>query len=333
MDTSDNRKIRPPVFILILILTLISTVYVSVTVVGPNAAVRIRHEERILSGQMEAPYQYRILQPLISRGLQTLAAPFVPSREMRHILAYALLDYLVFAGIFFAFYVLLKRSAPTDASALLGLALLQVVVPLSVTGYDVNGDFITLFFYLLGLNLAFSGREGYLPLVIGIAALNREQIIFLVVFYLAYRAGHPKGMDGRAIRAVILSLAAFLLAFLAVRFHFGFRVSPATPQLHIALNTDSQNLPHIVLFWLAQAAGFAALCALAFKRSIRYFKLGFISLGAYAALFFFNGNLWEMAKFLPAYIVLIPMGLQALTGEYVEASAFYGVREGGRGEK
>lgn len=37
-----------------------------------------------------------------------------------------------------------------------------------------------------------------------------------------------------------------------------------------------------------------------------------------------------MAKFLPAYIILIPMGLQVLTGEYVEVSAFYGgIREGG----
>lgn len=328
MDTSNSPKIRPPVFILILILTLISTVYMSVVVVGPNAAVRIRHEERILSGGMEAPYQYRVLQPLIGRGLQTLTASFVSSSAMRHTLAYALFDYLVFAGIFFAFYVLLKRSALTDASALLGLALLQVVIPLSVTGYDVNGDFITLFFYLLGLNLAFSGREEYLPLVIGIGALNRDQIVFLLAFYLAYRLGHPRGTEGRALRVVALSLIAFTLVFLALRLYFGFRVSPATPQMHVALNTDPQNLPHILLFWLAQTAGFAALCALAFKRSIRYFKLAFPSLGAYAALFFLNGNLWEMAKFLPAYIILIPMGLQVLTGEYVETSAFYEAREG-----
>jgi hypothetical protein len=62
---------------------------------------------------------------------------------------------------------------------------------------------------------------------------------------------------------------------------------------------------------------------LAFKRSIRYFKLAFLSLGVYGALFFVNGNLWEMAKFLPAFIIMIPMGLQTLTGQYIEASAFY----------
>lgn len=314
-------KVRPPVFILILILTLISTLYMNVVVVQPNVDVRIQHEDKILAGQMEAPYQYRVLQPLLSKALQALLS--FPSRTLQHIVAYTLLDYVTFAGIFYTFHALLKRSTLTDTSALLGLALLQVVIPLSITGYDVNGDFITLFFYLLGLNLVFNGREDYLPLVIGIATLNREQIIFLLAFYLAYRLGHPVGLNRRALRVTILSLIAFIAAYLAMRYIFGFKVSPATPQLHIANNTDPQRLLYIVLLWSAQVAGFVALCALAFKRSIRYFKLAFPSLGVYGVLFFVNGNLWEMAKFLPAFIILIPMGLQVLTGQYIEASAFY----------
>jgi hypothetical protein len=264
-----------------------------------------------------------VFQPLISRVVQSLLVSSFPSRSLQHILAYTLLDYITFAAIFFAFYVSLKRTTLTDPSAFLGLALLQVVIPLSITGYDVNGDFITLFFYLLGLNLVFSGREDYLPLVIGIATFNREQIIFLLAFYLAYRLGHPQGIDKRALRVVILSLVAFIAAYLSVRYVFGFKVNPATPQLAIANNTDPQRLLYIALLWSAQVAGFVALCALAFKRSIRYFKLAFLSLGIYGALFFVNGNLWEMAKFLPAFIIMIPMGLQALTGQYVEASALY----------
>lgn len=314
-------KIRPPIFILILILTLISTLYMNVVVVRPNVDVRIQHEDKILAGQMDAPYQYRVLQPLLSKALQDILS--FPSRTLQHIIAYTLLDYVTFAGIFYAFLVLLRRSTLTDTSALLGLALLQIVIPLSITGYDVNGDFITLFFYLLGLNLVFTGREDYLPLVIGVATLNREQIIFLVVFYLAYRAGHPDGINRRTLRVTVLSLVVFISMYLAVRYYFGFKVSPATPQLHIANNTDPQRLLYIVLLWSTQVAGFVALCALAFKRSIRYFKLAFPSLGVYVTLFFVNGNLWEMAKFLPAFIILIPMGLQALTGQYIETSAFY----------
>ena len=206
-----------------------------------------------------------------------------------------------------------------------------MVIPLSITGYDVNGDFITLLFYLLGLNLVFNGREDFLPLVVGIATFNREQIVFLIAFYLAYRLGHPKGIDRRALRVMILSVAAFVAAYLSVRYYYGFKVSPATTQLHIAHNTDPQQLLYIVLLWSAQVAGFAALCVISFKRSIRYFKLAFLSLGIYLALFFVNGNLWEMAKFLPAFVIMIPMGLQAITGQYIEASTFYGQKGDGDG--
>jgi hypothetical protein len=324
-------KFRPPIFILILILTLISTLYMNLVVVRPYVELRIEHEDSILAGQMDAPYQYRVLQPAISRVVQSLLASSFPTRTMQHIIAYTFLDYATFAGIFFAFLVLLKSVSLPDTSALLGLTLLQVVIPLSITGYDVNGDFITLLFYLIGLNLVFNDREAFLPLVIGIATFNREQIIFLIVFYIAYRLGHPKGLDKRALRVIVLSLVAFIAAYLSMRYYYGFKVSPATPQLHIANNTDPQRLLYIVLLWSAQVAGYVALCVMAFKRSIRYFKLAFLSLGAYGALFFVNGNLWEMAKFLPAFIIMIPMGLQVITEQYVEASSLYGWKGDGSG--
>lgn len=322
-------KFRPSIFILILILTLISTLYMNLVVVRPNVDLRIEHEDKILSGQMDAPYQYRVLQPILSNALQNLLD--FPSRTLQHILAIPSIGLCHIRWNFFAFFALLRRSSLTDTSALLGLALLQVVIPLSITGYDVNGDFITLLFYLLGLNLVFNGREDFLPLVVGIATFNREQIVFLIAFYLAYRLGHPKGIDRRALRVMILSVAAFVAAYLSVRYYYGFKVSPATTQLHIAHNTDPQQLLYIVLLWSAQVAGFAALCVISFKRSIRYFKLAFLSLGIYLALFFVNGNLWEMAKFLPAFVIMIPMGLQAITGQYIEASTFYGQKGDGDG--
>jgi len=46
-----------------------------------------------------------------------------------------------------------------------------------------------------------------------------------------------------------------------------------------------------------------------------------MSLTVYGVLFFFNGNMWELAKFLPAYLILIPMSLQTLTGEYIPETA------------
>ena len=94
-------KFRPSIFILILILTLISTLYMNLVVVRPNVDLRIEHEDKILSGQMDAPYQYRVLQPILSNALQNLLD--FPSRTLQHILAYTLLDYVTFAGIFSLF--------------------------------------------------------------------------------------------------------------------------------------------------------------------------------------------------------------------------------------
>jgi hypothetical protein len=91
--------------------------------------------------------------------------------------------------------------------------------------------------------------------------------------------------------------------------------------LHITRNMEFKRLfMQIIPLWLAEIAGFALISILAFKRSNLFFKLSFISLGLYVFLFFFKGNLWELAKFLPAFLVMIPMSLQVLTGELANES-------------
>lgn len=57
------------VYILLLILTLISSVLICKEVIIPNVEARIQFENDILTGQMEPPYQYRVFKPLIARGL------------------------------------------------------------------------------------------------------------------------------------------------------------------------------------------------------------------------------------------------------------------------
>jgi hypothetical protein len=66
---------------------------------------------------------------------------------------------------------------------------------------------------------------------------------------------------------------------------------------------------------MAEVAGFVVLSIFAFKKSSGFYRLSFLSLLAYSVLFFLNGNIWELAKFLPAFLIMIPMGLQVVTGE------------------
>ncbi len=181
------------------------------------------------------------------------------------------------------------------------------------------GDFIAVFFYLLFFDLMRDRKDIFLPLVVGIGALNREQMIFVVIFYLAYLISQRSILKNRSISIVAACIAAFLVVFFGIRFYFGFEPSQYTIGLHIARNTNLYNLFRAIIpLWLTEVAGLAALCTLAFKRSNTFFKLSFLGLGLYTLVFFLNGNLWELAKFLPAFLIMIPMSLQVLTGEFVD---------------
>ena len=309
--------------VLILILALISTVYIGLNLIQPNLSVRIAQEDKILSGNMEPPYQYRVIEPLLGKGLQTLLIPVLPEASARHLFAYMIMTFFVLCNVFSIFHWLLSRLSFPPLAALIGVILLQLVIPLSVTGYYMEGDFITLLFYLLGLSLMLQGRDLLLPVIIGAAVLNRDQIIFLLVFYWAYRLGHPKGITKRALLVTALSLGMFLISYLGLPYYFGFKTSQYTIQAPIANNTDLSHVLWILWLWSAEVLGFTMLCILAFRQSARFFRLSFLSLGMYIILFFLNGNLWEMAKFLPAFLVLIPMSLQVLTGHRIDESVLY----------
>lgn len=309
-----------PVAILITMLALISTWYVVKTVILPHIGARIDLADAVLAGQAEPPYQYRVLKPLAGRGLETLLAPLIGNGRLRHVVSYSLITLAAFASAFSAFYLYLRKFFSRNA-ALIGLLLLQVVVPLSVTGYYMEGDFIALALYALGLYLMVSDNDIYLPAVVGLAALNREQSVFLVLLYALYLVGRRQA-QGKKLVILASCFAVWFAAVLGTRLYFGFRPTRYTVAVHIAHNTDLGTLARsIVPLWIAEVASSVALCVLAFPRSGLFFQLSFLSLIPYAALFFLNGNLWELAKFLPAFLVLIPMGLQVLAGEYIEKAA------------
>lgn len=316
-SSSENSK---AVYILLLILTLVSSVFICKEVILPNVDARIQFEGDILTGQMEPPYQYRVFKPLIARALQLLLSGIVSSAVAQHVISYSIIVVVCFLGIYYFFYIFL-RYLFSNKTSIIGLLLLQIVIPLAVTGYYMIGDFITLLFYLIGFNLFFRDRDYYLPLLIGLATLNREQTVFLLLFYVIYLFSQKRLFDKRKVLIIIACIAAFLIAFIGVRFCFGFKASQYTIAMHVIRNFEFKRLVlQIIPLWLAEIAGFILISILAFKRSNLFLKLSFISLGLYILLFFLKGNLWELAKFLPAFLIMIPMSLQVLTGEFINDS-------------
>ena len=168
-----------PARILIVCLTWLSTWTVVTRVIVPNRSSRMRMVASLLDGSLEAPYQYRVLKHWLAMGLDPLLRLGVEAPEVRHVLAYGLLTAVTCLGIYTLLYRYLERWVG-GPGALLGLLWLAASLPLSLTGFMMEGDLLTLLAYLIVLELLCSRRGVWVPLVVGLFALNREQILWAV---------------------------------------------------------------------------------------------------------------------------------------------------------
>jgi len=315
--TAEARfSISNGLLILILMLTAISSLFVIQQVVLPHIDKRMQFERDTLAGNMQPPYQYRILKPLIAGAIQSVVSPVIQSRRIRHLFAYSAIAIITFFTVYYLFYIYL-RNYFSDKTSTMGLLLLQAVIPLAVTGFYMIDDFMTLLFFILGFLIFLHDKDRYLPLLIAISAFNREQTVFLIIFYIIFKYSQGRLLHRKSILVILTSTLSFLIVYAGIRVYFGFRPSEYSIPLQVARNLEPGNLfGKIIPLWLAEVAGFFILSVFSFRKANRFFRISFLLLGLYLFLFFLKGNLWEMAKFLPAYIILIPMSLMILTGEY-----------------
>lgn len=298
---------------MIIVLAVISYLNISERTILPDVPKRMEIQSSILSGTMEPPYQYRVMKPLLGKILQTAILPFSGDEEFTHALSYQLLNFAVFLGI----YVLLYRYLRNFFSAnvcILGMALFAALLPLCITSIWEEGDYITLLLYLAGLSLIFSGREKYLPLIFLIGVFNRDQIIFLLMFYAAYLYSEGRLNDRSARMTALLSALLWAAGYLSLRLIFGFRESVYTVQHNVSTNINTWI--SAAELWTAMILVFVILSISAFRKSGKYFRFGLLILIPYTVIYFCLAIVTQLAKFLPAYLILIPMSLQVLSGEY-----------------
>jgi len=315
MNSANDSKKFTPVLLVILLLTLISFETVSRNTIQPNPQRRMGIQDSILQGQMEPPYQYRIMKPALGLAVQTAISPFIKDKVKSHVFSYRLIIFFVFFGIYFLFYKFLKIFF-SDKACIIGLLMLQIVIPLGITSIWEDGDYYTLMLYLIGLNLIFKGKDAYLPMVIFIGEFNRDQIIFLLVFYLIYLISKKELFKPKSIVIISVSVVLWLATYFSMRYFFGFKESIYTFAHNFHSNKSAIVL--ILELWTAQVLIFVILSIKSFRKSSVFFKCCFLSLIIYFLMFFFNGILSQLAKFLPAYLILIPMSLQYLTDEYTK---------------
>ena len=296
--------------------TIVSSWFVTRKVIISKVDKRIQFEELILSGKSEPPYNYRLLKPILHKSIEKITSPFITSNRARHIVAsvFLLTTILFFIHLFFYFYLRLFFS---ESWTLIGVLILNMLFPLSVTGFYMIGDFITLLLYLLGINLIFRNKDIYILLVVGIGMINRSQIVFLTVFQLSYIIAN-RG-NRKRYYYFICSILTCIIVFVSIRLLVGSQTSKYNISYHVAQNMDLYNIVfRTVPIWFADIGVLLILSLASYKRSNQYFRIALWSIVPYTVLFFLNGNMWELAKYLPVSLILIPMSLQVLSDQYVK---------------
>lgn len=301
----------------LLFLAAVSTWYVSTKVIYPFLESRQAFVAQVRAGTMEPPYQYRLLEHFVPWLLDSAMGVVLHNDNLRHGLAYMIPLLATFAALYLLLFLLLRTWMSRNA-ALVGCSAFAVLVPLSVTGYVEEGNFLTVLFYVVGLLLMTRRQDAWVPLVVGVATLNREQMIWLVLFHAIFLWAHGRLRERRSLILLGGGALAWAAGYLAPRLYYGFRESQYTTALHVGRNTDPAALVYaIVPLWIAQVAVLVLLCAFAWRQSNRFLRVAALSLVPYTVLFFFMGNMWEMAKWMPAFLILLPMALQPVVGQWV----------------
>ncbi|MEO8208981.1 MAG: hypothetical protein ABI840_00355 [bacterium] len=324
METNNKTKRINYVYFLIVLLTSISSQIISDGTIKPNVPLRMAVQDSILTGQMEAPYQYRIVKPLLGYAVQKIVSRFQRDPVKAHIISYHINIFLVFLGIFTFFYFYL-RIFFSENVCMIGLLLLLIIIPLGVTSVWEEGDYITLLFYIIGFNLMFRHKDIFLPLLIAIGTLNRDQIIFFVVFYIIFLYDQKNLFTKRSLLLIMLCFAGYFISYFSMRLYFGFKVNLYTAEMNSSTNID--NWKAILGLWIEQVSVYLILSIIAFRKSTIFFRLSLLSLILYVIIFFFNSIMSQIAKILPAYLILIPMALQTLTGEKMRKYLAYKTEE------
>lgn len=170
-----------------------------------------RHEA-VLRGAAGDPWQYRILPDMLIEGAHG-AAPHIALARI-----FIGFRFLQNVAIFLLFDALLRRLSVRPIMTMAGMGLLAYA--LGFANYNSGLSFDTYFdvaFYLLAGIVILDRREGWLPPLAFVAALNRETSLLIPVLIL----GAPDVPGKRALRIFAIAAALQLGVLVSLRLLLG----------------------------------------------------------------------------------------------------------------
>lgn len=310
-----KNKIYFVVFFIAVILSFYQTLRIDV----PNYELKLTRHTSIINNSIEYPYKYRLLNPYITEiwlSAFNIALPQKPA----FILAYLIQNILVFGFMLFAVFRFFRLWFD-DTASLVSVLLFAVIVPLSLTGYDVLGDMTTAGIMALGFYFIISSKEKYIYPLVFIAAFNELQCILLIAFY--FFAKKKNLTDKKIWLNSILLAVVFIAAYGVIYLIRG--GSAAGSQVEWYFTKDAAyNIAHKgwIPLWIILIAPLIWFALKDFRSKPEFLKRSALIVLPlfYFGAFFFIARLREIDKALTIFTILIPLVVYSILPGHIKKS-------------
>ena len=309
----DNKKIWFIVFFTALILGYFQTVRTD----APNYELKLTRHTTIINNTIEYPYKYRLLNPYITQIWISALSTVIPDKPA-FIAAYTLQNVIIFAFMLFCLMKFFKLWFD-DTGAVIALLLFAVIVPLSLTGYDVLGDMTTAGIMALGFYFINTSKIKFLYPLVFIAAFNELQLILLIAFYFFSKLSNLKDKTVW-LNSIFLTLT-FLAAYGLIYLLRG--GSAGGSEVNWYFTKDAAfNIAHKdwMLLWFLMIAPFIYFVFKGFKSKPEFLKNSAVVVLPlfYFGAFFFIARLREIDKALTIFTILIPLALYTIIPKHIK---------------
>jgi hypothetical protein len=295
---------------------LIISYYVTLRVDAPSFDDKYKRHTGIISNNIEYPYKYRLINPYLTQVYISVLKIAIPEK-FAFLSAYAVQNILIFLFLFFAVAKFLSVWFD-EVGIILGLLIFAVIVPLSLTGYDVLGDMTTAGLMALGFYFINTNKIKYLYPLVFIGAFNEFQIILLVPFY--FFGTKNNFSIWKIWRTGSLLVVTIIIGYLIIYLLRGGSAGREDVVWYFTKDA-SYNISHpgFVLQWVIMIVPLLYYALKGIKTKPDFLKRNLYSTLPlfYIFVFFFMARMREIDKALTIFIILIPLALYSLIPDHV----------------
>lgn len=305
------------IYFIIFFAAVILAYFQTIRVDAPNYELKLKRHTTIINNTAEYPYKYRLINPYVTQ-LWFSGLKLAISEKASFLLSYFIQNILVFGFLMlmaFKFFGLWFD----DTGSLISLLLFALIIPLSLTGYDVLGDMTTAGIMALGFYFINTGKEKFLYPLVFIGAFNELQVILLIPFYLLTKKENLAKMQVwvNSLGLVMTFAAAYAIIYL----FRGGSAGGGDVQWYFtkdaAFNIANKDW---VILWFILIAPLLWLVLKDFKQKPEFLKKSALIVLPlfYFVAFFFIARLREIDKALTIFLILIPLALFSAIPKHIK---------------